>query len=150
MGAWGTGSFQNDESLDYIENVLEAPDKGRNTKTLFVIGPLVVAAGDEGDQDDIDSDVATDSIAAAEIVAAANGKPSAELTGATEGPLHAIMMWASSTGAEELRTSKVRSLAAQAVRRVRDGGELAELWTQDGEVDPAWRAGLDDLLARLG
>ena len=68
-GAWGTGSFENDDALDWAAQCTEAS------------GPSAIAAALEAalSGDVIEAPDGAMAIAAAEVVAAARGKPGAKL-----------------------------------------------------------------------
>jgi hypothetical protein len=104
MGAWGSGSFENDSAMDYIDQLADAPsglgEEDAPGKLSLIVGCLVsVTASDDDDADDQPTDLAADldddddalevleeldvdvcaaAIVAAEIVAAVGGHPHAE------------------------------------------------------------------------
>jgi hypothetical protein len=80
-----------------------------------------------------------EAIAAAEVVAAAVGRPSSGL------PDSAARWVARHPGAVR---AAVRAKALAAVRRVADRSETRELWHGSGDFDE-WRAMIDDLSDRL-
>lgn len=169
MGAWGSGSFENDTALDYLHSLADAPEgEGRDDapgKVAFVIGPLALAQGASTDAEDmsedddeggyLDADLACDAIAAAEVIAAIHGKPHASFKASSannEDPHGAIAKWITARGTKDkqLSSHEVRELAISAITKVRDGGELHDLWhdNEDGGIDD-WTAALNDLIARL-
>ena len=127
MGAWGPGPFDNDDALDWIDDLVEG---GAGS----VYATLEVAA----DGDPPEAPEASMALAAAEVVAAANGAPVRDLPGE-------VLDWlAEHAGA---LPADLVPLARRAVERVRRDSELKDLWE---ETDPAaWYAALDDLLRRL-
>lgn len=149
MGAWGTGIFENDEAMDWLAGWEEAAE-GEGTadepgRIAFVIGALAVVVEYKGY---LDIDAGECALAAAEVVAAAGGKPGASLTG-SEPPLKALAAWAKGPGAKILNQPEVRTLAVEAIdRSLAEESELAELWTESDEAE-AWRAGVTDLRKRL-
>lgn len=169
MGAWGPGSFENDTALDYLHSLADAPEgEGRDDepgKVSLVIGPLALAqsastdAEDMSEDDDeggyLDADLACDAIAAAEVIAAIHGKPHASFKASSahdDDPQGAIAKWITARGAKDkqLASHEVRELAISAMTKIRDGGELHDLWNdaEDGDtVD--WTAAMNDLIARL-
>lgn len=129
MGAWGAGSFDNDDALDWLDALEE---RGR----LAIEDALRAAA--EAGESYLEAPEASIAVAAAEVAAALHGRPAADLPGEVE----AWVKLNPAPGAD------LRELARAAVRRVRQESELRELWE---ETDPAdWYAALDDLLRRLG
>ena len=125
MGAWGAGSFENDTALDFTHDVDD----------LATVSALLqhAGAGDKSDHHFADEEV----LVAAEIVAAMMQRPCSffpENLSPKVGEFGAA--------SDDLIAS-----ARQAVRTIRDGSELAELWADSG--DEEWKAALNDLLLRL-
>lgn len=130
MGAWGAGSFDNDDALDWCAE-LEA-------EGLPAAGGALRAAKELAD-DYLEAPESSMALAAAEVVAALRGRPAADL------PEH-VAAWVAAHP-DDPGDDLVR-LAREAVDAVAAGSELAELW---GEVDDAeWRAAVADLRSRLG
>jgi uncharacterized protein DUF4259 len=130
-GAWGSGSFENDDALDWAKEFEEKPTMA------FVVASLKRVTGDGY----IEAPEASAAIAAAEVVAAAAGKPSPTLpTG--------VAAWA----AKQSRSDATAQLplARQAVARVARGerSELRDLWQESNAG--AWQAAISDLENRLG
>lgn len=149
MGAWGTGSFENDDALDWLaewSDAKEGPgDEDEPGRFAYVIGALAVAVDEKGY---LDSDAGACALAAAEAVAAANGKPDPSLK-KNDGDVAALVTWARSKHADDLRNPQAKQLALQAVDRVlADESELAELWSESEEAEN-WRKAVDGLRARL-
>lgn len=113
MGAWGYGSFENDDSLDWLADLELANDIQILEDTL--------AAADGADYLEISD--ASNAVAAAEVVAALAGLPAADLpsTAARWSTTH------STTNLDPLIT-----LAARVINRVRYDSELAEMWVEVG------------------
>jgi hypothetical protein len=139
MGAWGWGSFENDEALDWVIDLEQSQD-------LSVIAGALDAILDS-DDDYLDATDCSMALAAAETVAALAGRPEPSLpeevarwvqdrqTGSTqEGPL-----------VDESLTAK----AQQAIEAILSESELLELWEETDEFD-RWQATVTDLLERLG
>jgi Domain of unknown function (DUF4259) len=129
VGAWGTGSFQNDAASDWFYLVEEAVEPG-----LVIASALDDALAEAGY---LELDPACE---AAELSASCAGEVADEL------PDH-IRRWVSEHPHQPHGNEIER--AAQAVERVRSESELRELW--DGETGPdnAWLRAVDDLVARL-
>lgn len=129
MGTWGSGPFQNDTASDWVYDLEDADDL-----TLALDALERVRATEYVDAED-----ATVAIAAAEVVAAAGGRPHADLPPEVE-----AWLGSASVDVEPWHAER----AAGAIERIRgDDSELAELWAESDEAD--WRASLDDLTARL-
>ncbi|HEY0036360.1 MAG TPA: DUF4259 domain-containing protein [Longimicrobium sp.] len=129
MGAWGAGSFDNDDAVDWLADLEHARD-------LTPIDAAFAAVTGEGETGEADASVA---LAAAEVVAAIDGSPLADLPGE-------IVDWLASVGPPPDPGLTERARAA--VQRVRSSSGLKGLW---GEGDPAeWYGHIDDLLRRLG
>ena len=93
------------------------------------------------DENDAAADKARDcsqALAAAEVVAAGIGKPSARLN--TE-----IVEWASANSASAERG---RARARSLLTRVRDNSELQQLWGE-AEESAEWMASVDETISRL-
>ncbi len=123
MGAWGFGSFDNDDAADFVYDFEESGvDAVRDA--------LTVAA--EAD-DYLDAPEASLAVAAAEFICAANG----DAKGLSESAQEALDKF----GGDRAALAQLKALAARAVARVlAPESELIELWTEDG-VDAADRDG---------
>ncbi|HZW07711.1 MAG TPA: DUF4259 domain-containing protein [Phycisphaerales bacterium] len=152
MGAWGTGIFENDDALDWVLGWQEAGE-GEGTadepgRISFVIGAMAVAVDHKGY---LDVDAGGCALAAAEVVAAACGKPSPAMKPGPEADeaLAELAAWVRTPHAKVLNDPDVRALARQAVDRAcGPESEAAELW-DESEHAAAWRAAVDDLRSRL-
>jgi Domain of unknown function (DUF4259) len=130
-GAWGDGSFDNDDAMDWVGECVQATSPGL-VKTAFdrVLGTDVVEAPD-----------ASAAIAAAEVVAASLGKPS--------GPLPAnLKAWLA--GQPRAQIAGQATLAVRAVTKIEDVGhsELRQLWSE-GKSNQ-WLTKVQALQSRLG
>lgn len=130
MGAWGTGSFENDTALDFVH---EYKDEG-----IDVAIAAFERVIDEDEDEVLDSDYCSEAIAGAEIVAALIGKPAAQLPSEVR----------RAAEIDETPEAPVVELAKKAITRVRTGSELKDLW-EESEDAALWLAAVDDLLARL-
>lgn len=127
MGAWGILPFENDEAMDWLDE-LEAGG-----------AEVVRSALTNADGDYVEAPEACVAIAAAEVTSTSQGRPPGGL------PV-TVSSWLAAHGAE-LGLEDVE-LALQAVVRVAgEDSELAELW--DDADEPEWRESLEDLLERL-
>lgn len=127
MGAWGEGSFDNDDALDWVFELTDATD------LQVVRAPLQQVL----DASEVESWDAANAIAAGEVVAALHGRPLTAL------PDEVAVFVEGRSASPELV-----DFAARAVRRARDDSELRALWADAGELQ-AWHATVDDLLGRL-
>jgi len=127
MGAWGYLPFENDDALDWMED-LEAGG-------AQVVRQALAKAGDRY----VEAPEGAVALAAAEVTAATQGNPLGDLP-------ENVTDWVTAHGAEI--TAEDVEMALEAVERVAgDQSELAELW--DDADEPEWRDSLDDLAERL-
>ena len=130
MGAWGTGSFENDDAADWVAG-LDAISPEELTRIL-------IAAAD--DPEYLEGPAASVAVAAAEVVAALGGA-------AADGAPAGIAEWAGKNS--QALTEELKAVAIRAVERVRRNSELKDLWMEaDGLND--WIAALRELQGRLG
>jgi len=132
-GAWDTGSFDNDDALDWVWELVESKDLS------IVSGPLRNAVNQS---DYLEAPDASMAIAAAEVVAALRGKPSQALP-------PEVSDWVQKHQIEV--SDDLVSTAREAIERVKliDSSELAQLWSESDELTAAWYASLADLQKRL-
>ena len=129
MGAWGPGSFENDDAMDWLGGL--TPDSG----DAALRPALVAVAEGRGHVEGPDCSVA---IAAAEAVAAARGKPATKLPPEVEA-------WLASS--PHIARDLV-DVARMAIRRVVSDSELKDLW-EESESSEEWREAMSDLESRL-
>jgi hypothetical protein len=128
MGVWGTGAFENDDALAFCAEL--------NLQGWEVVLSVLNLA-ERATSEEFLAQHAVRSLAAAEVVAAAIGRPNCcDVPRAVDEFLD--------------RDAEVKNewvdLASRAVRRcLRHGSQLRELW----EDDPEWLATTEALLARL-
>jgi hypothetical protein len=125
LGAWGTGSFENDAALDFVAGVRSVDD------LQLVFAALMREAGD------IDADLASEAIAAADIIACCHGRPAAQIP-------EQVRQLAARVQPPD---APLTQIAIEAVHAVRDRSELAELWAEAD--DAGWTETVDTLLLRL-
>ena len=130
MGAWGTGSFENDDAKDWVAGLDKvAPEE---------LTRILVRAAD--DPEYLEAPAAYVAVAAGEVVAALGGAP-AERAPAV------IVEWARTH--PKALTPKLKVTAIRALERVRTNSEVKDLWLQaDGLND--WIAAIRELQGRLG
>jgi hypothetical protein len=127
VGAWGSGSFENDAAADWVVDLERA-------RTLGPVRRALGLAAVPGGYLDVDDEGAA--LAAAEVVAALNGAPAADLP-------EPVAEWLALHPHRVGRA--LLDLALAAVRRVGVDSELRDL----RENDPGWRAALGALEERL-
>lgn len=128
MGAWGTGAFDNDAALDWVG---ELEDGG--------ITAIESALDEAVRSSDLSAPTDVEAIAAAEVVAAAIGRP---LPGLSE-EIAALVAHVG-PGVTPEHTARART----AVERVLNASELSELWAETDDADE-WRGLVEDLIKRL-
>ena len=128
MGAWGTAAFDNDDASDWF---YELEDGGL---------PTLEATFDEAlDADDLAGPTDVSAIAAAEVVAAALGRPAPGLRDDVA---------AVAAGLAGKVTPDLAERARAAVERVLASSEVAELWAETDDAEE-WRRGVEDIIGRL-
>jgi hypothetical protein len=129
-GAWGEGSFENDDALDWVGTCV------RSISTSPVREALERAL--RGGY--LEAPEGSSAVAAAEVVAAAKGRPNPKLPAE-------LATWLKRRGPQPL--SQLAPLAMRALTRIRDPktSELRQLWD---EGKPAkWLAAVAELESRL-
>jgi hypothetical protein len=129
MGAWGAGSFENDDALDW------ASELAGSSGVAAVEDALDLSATSA---EYLEAPECSIGLAAAETVAAMNGKPAADLP-------DEVAAFARAAGRP---TGSLVDAASSAVARVLEKSELRELWEESESYDD-WRARLIDLQQRL-
>lgn len=130
MGAWGVGSFENDEALDWVA---ELEDQG-----LIAAGAAFQDIREFADEY-LEAPACSAAVAAAEVVAALRGHPAAELP---ENVATWIAAHPGDPGAELVLAARL------AIDAVLTDSELAELWSGSEEGEE-WRSCVLDLQRRL-
>jgi Domain of unknown function (DUF4259) len=136
MGAWGTGSFENDDALDFFVR-LEQEGKTAVRAVLEDVTRL-------GAEDYLEAPEASCAIAAGELVAAARDGDVSRLPQVAQD-------WLAGHG-DGLAAPELLVLADRAVERVLTQSELRDLW-EEGDADAqskAWSTGVRQLILRLG
>ncbi|MCF7221577.1 DUF4259 domain-containing protein [Marilutibacter chinensis] len=133
MGAWGTGSFDDDDAADFLSDVMAGADLGP-------VREVLAAALDAGEY--LEAPDASQAIAAAEIVMAALGRPTDAAQQEDE-----LMEWIA-----RVKPSADAALASQAVkaldRILAPNSELRELWEETEEF-AEWQATVVALRSQL-
>jgi len=130
VGAWGTGSFENDDAADWVSTV--------GTDAPTALTQIFAEAADHPGY--LEAPQASVAVAAAEVVAALSGSPAA-------GVPTTILEWAKKN--PQASTPELKALAVRALERVRRNSEVKDLWMEaDGLND--WTAAIQDLQTRIG
>jgi hypothetical protein len=148
MGAWGADSFQNDSALDWLGDLCERDDASLVQTTLSRVvehgGTKQSSAsfverlfGRRRRTDWLTAKVASQALAAAEVVAAWRGRPSATLP-------DNLLAWLQRNTSF---TQDIVPLAKQAVSIVKTNSELKDLW-EEGDVSK-WKTAIENLEQRL-
>lgn len=132
MGAWGPGNFENDAALDWLADLVESDDSALVSEALRQI---TEASSDLR----LRTNDCCDALAAAETVAACQGRRAADLP-------EELVHWVDSHS-RDFDTRQL-ALAEQAVRRIEERSELQELF-DEGEPNLDWHRVVRELIARL-
>jgi len=132
MGTWGVGSFDNDDALDWADDFANAP-------SLDLIGEALSAVSEMDEDEYLEVTESGAAIAAAEVVAALNGKPSADLP-------DDIAAWVKPQGT--LASPELVSLALSALKRIDRMSEFDDNWIEDS-TRQEWHKALSELSSRL-
>jgi hypothetical protein len=133
MGAWGTGIFQDDAAMDFLDGLPDEPAPfATMAQALQAAMGAEYLAYDEG-QAALVSAAVIDAVCRGVALDGVDDEAGAWLAGLDAGPATAL-----------------RGAAAGACRRLLGAGsELQELWSENEEDFPAWRAQIDGLASRL-
>jgi hypothetical protein len=132
MGAWGSGSFENDDASDWIADFCDDPDEDSITDALSTVAEM-------GADDYLEAPDCSVGLAAAEVVAALKGAPSADMPDEAKDCVSKLKIKAE---------PDMVSLASRAVERIKTNSELKELW-DESEHPAEWYAAVANLEARL-
>jgi hypothetical protein len=134
MGAWGSDSFDNDDAMNWLAE-LEAeglPAVGGAIQAVIELAPEYLEAS-----------ICSAGLAAAEVIAALRGRPSASLPSEVQSWVGVV---ASEPGGDPGK--KLVDNARRAVDLIATNSELRELWAGSNESEK-WRQSVADLQARL-
>lgn len=130
MGAWGVGTFENDDAGDWVYQLEEAND-------LELVRSALIAAADAPGY--LEAPTCAEALAAAEVVAALLDRPAPDLP-------DDVRSWVS---AHRLSVPPdLRAVSLRAVDRVIGDSELKELWAE-AEESEVWLSGVQELRGRL-
>ena len=130
MGAWGVGTFENDDASDWVYQLEDSGDLG-------LLRDALAAAAEPGGYRE--SPTCAEALAASEVVAALAGKPAPDLP-------EEVRAWV-----REHRSSvppDLRELSLRAIDHIAADSELKELWGESDER-AAWADRLQELRGRL-
>jgi len=131
MGAWSHESFGNDTAVDWAYGLAECKDMA------YIEGALDAVLSEE---DYLDSDIASEAVAAIEVIAKLLGKGT-QADAYTE----SADIWVAAM--KVVPSADVRAKAVRAIDRITGGeSELAELWSDSDDSD-GWSATLATLRA---
>ncbi len=130
MGAWGAGSFDNDDAMDWVAELVAGSGDAVLREAL-----APVASTDDRYLEAPDCSIA---IAAAEAVAAASGHPNESLPEEVAG-------WVET---KPVVAKELIALARTAVERIVLNSELKDLSDESDSAED-WRAAMTDLRKRL-
>ncbi|MCW7539770.1 DUF4259 domain-containing protein [Aquabacterium sp. A7-Y] len=133
MGCWAIDSFGNDDAADWIAELTEQDDWTPVDQALTTVVETI---------EYVEAPEAAEGLAAAEVVAAALGRPG---PAATANP--ALVKWLDRTQPRPSR-QQVETAAKAVARVLAEDSELRELWAETSDFD-AWRTDVEGLLARL-
>ncbi|MDO6388457.1 DUF4259 domain-containing protein [Uliginosibacterium sp. 31-12] len=131
-GAWDSGSFDNDDALDWAGQCIKS--KGSSLLSATLNAALVDGY--------LEAPECSAAVAAAEVVAASKGKASKSLP-------KELSSWLEKQHKEEI--ARLSPVATKAVSRILNGhkSELQELWQENKKDFPVWKIQMQSLIARL-
>ena len=130
MGAWETGNFGNDDASDWVYDLRESSGAGLLKEAFSTVSA----------QDYPDGPDSCIALAAAEIVAAAKGKPAADL------PDGARKWLGNQTEVNSIK--KLAKSAIAAVNKISVKSELRDLW-EESDSWHDWQQAVEGLRRRL-
>jgi hypothetical protein len=151
MGAWGSGVFENDSALDWMGDLNDSDDPSLLRKKLeevishsgsklnkpSIFGRIL---GRRASMEQLDADVCSEALVAAELVVSALGHPPNDLPDSARSWLEKH----SSTIGKDLV-----KLAVLSVQKIRADSELKELWEEGESQKKMWHSVMADLEKRL-
>lgn len=133
MGTWDTGTFDNDDAMDWAADLADGDDLEVCERSL---------SPEEVQGYYLEAPDGVSILCAGEVLAALSGRPSPRLP-------EEVQQWVAAH--RQLDPASLVPLAIAKIDRVlAEHSELNELWKENDADYPAWRAGVDDLRLRLG
>lgn len=131
MAAWGTKTFEDDTSVDWLTELSDAEE----TRD-FLLGAITLTA-----DDDLDYDTGVMAVAAAEVIVALLDEP-------RKGLPEELGDWLSDNECDDITDLPV--IAQNALSLVlAEGSELQDTWIEAEDYSD-WREGVDELLEIMG
>ena len=131
MGAWGTKSFENDDALDWVNEL----EKCNDPKIFWDAVESVI------NEEYIDADIATEALAALEVTAAMKGKNSDDLP-------EEVDKWLSENKGIQL-PNNFYIRAEEALNKIMGSeSELKELWEESDSYND-WLDNMQNLISRI-
>jgi hypothetical protein len=129
VGAWGPGPFENDDAMDWLDDLEERGETAIRAALDGAIG-----------KGQPDASAAASAIAAAAIIAASGESTSIELPEDARAWLeqHEIVL-----------RDPLASRARESINRVARDSELRELWDESAELED-WLAAIEQISSTLG
>jgi hypothetical protein len=130
MGAWGNMNFDNDNAMDFLEDVQEQ-GKGLLASKIATVAEIT-------ETDYLEAPTAAECLAAIEYFAAEKGKPAEDF------PEEASEWLSVNQPLPLVQTSAMLKV----LNRIKTRSELQELWEEAGELKE-WQMVVDDLEKRV-
>lgn len=130
MGAWGFKTFENDDAGDWAYELEESDDFS-----------AIEAALSPGELDYLEAPDGSLILAASEVLIALKGT-------SREGIPDAVSRWIAAHRGRDSSHLAVRALP-MLQRVLAPSSELRELWAENEDLFPLWKADVEDLIAKL-
>jgi hypothetical protein len=130
MGAWGAGSFDNDDAMEWADELMDSGDTEAIEEALEAVTVR--------DKESLEAPDACVALAAAEVVAALNNAAGPDLP-------DDLQKWIRKQKGER---QDLVQLALRAIKRVRTESELKILWEESGDAGE-WYENISNLEERL-
>jgi hypothetical protein len=131
MGTWAHRSFDNDDAMDFADELCGA----EIVEPIVIALRAVIRVGD----DYLEAPKAVKGLAAAEVMAALLGKPAAKLP-------EEVIQWVKNRKAPD---EELARKARQVVTRILRDSELKDLWGESADLGLLWQEDAENLLRRL-
>ena len=135
MGAWDSDNFGNDDAADWLSELLDGD-------SIEPIRQILADLLEQPSGEYLEAPECACALAAAEVVAAAQGKPAENL------PEDAFK-WLEAHGREVAAMVELLEMARRAVGRIQETSELKDLFDESDSLEE-WNQVQDSLKARLG
>lgn len=150
MGAWAAGNFENDTAMDWIADLRVHGDSSTVRSALSQVierslpkEPSFVGRlfGRRPVESYLEAPVASEALAAAEVVACWSGRPLSKMP-------DGVVEWVREHSSEF--SPEFVQLARQAVTTIKTKSELRDLWEEGDDATAAeWQSVIADLESRL-